>query len=213
VGQSAPEIVAPAGSRTRGQPVIELLTALAMTAGRGPVARAIISEARLTAADRAADIGCGPGTAVREAARRGVPVTGVDPSSVALRLARLLTRAPADARITWMRGSAERLPLAGAAATVVWSVSSVHHWDDQAAGLAEVRRILAPGGRVLLAERLIRPGAHSHATHGFTRAQAEDLARALASAGFAAVRSKILTAGRRTMVVVRGEQAGPAEAS
>lgn len=212
MGQPAPDIVAPAASQARAQPVVELVTALAMTAGRGPVARAIISEARLTAADRAADIGCGPGTAVREAARRGVPVTGIDPSSVALRLARLLTRPSAGASITWMRGSAERLPLPDGSATVLWSVSSVHHWADQAAGLAEVRRVLAPSGRVLLAERLIRPGARGHATHGFTRAQAEDLARALASAGFAAVRSKILTAGRRTMVVVRADQASRAQA-
>lgn len=212
MGQPAPEIVAPAGRQPRARPVVELLTALTMTAGRGPVARAIISEARLTAADRAADVGCGPGTAVREAARRGVPVTGIDPSSVALRLARVLTRATADARITWMLGSAERLPLPDGAATVLWSISSVHHWDDQAVGLAEIRRVLAPGGRVLLAERLIRPGARGHAAHGFTRVQAEDLARALASAGFVAVRSNILTAGRRTMVVVRADQAGAAEA-
>src|SRR5260221_5068387 len=212
MGQSAPEVVALAGGQPGPKPVAEVLPALAMTAGGGPVAGAIISEARLTAADHAADIGCGPGTAVRKAARRGASVTGIDPSSVALRLARLLTRATADASITWMCGSAERLPLPDGSATVVWSVSSVHHWDDQAAGLAEVRRILAPGGRVLLAERLIRPGARGHANHGFTRTQAEALARALASAGFAAVRSKILTAGRRTMVVVRGDQAGPAQA-
>src|SRR5215813_3969951 len=212
MGQHAPEIVAPAGRQARVAPVVELLTALAMRAGRGPVARAIISEARLTAADRAVDVGCGPGTAVREAARHGVSVTGIDPSPVALRFARVLTRAGADARITWMLASAERLPLPDGSATVLWSISSMHHWDDQATGLAEVRRVLAPGGRVLLAERLIRPGARGHAAHGFTRVQAEDLAKALASTGFAAVRSKILTAGRRTMVVVHGDLAGAAEA-
>jgi len=212
MGQPAPEIAAPVAGQTRARPVVELLTALAMTAGRGPVARAIISEARLTAADRAADIGCGPGTAVREAARRGVPVTGLDPSSAALRLARLLTRGTVDARIMWIRGSAERLPLPDGSATVIWSISSVHHWDDLAAALAEVRRVLAPGGRVLLAERLTRPDARGHAAHGFTRAQAEDLTRALASAGFATPRSTILTAGRRTMVVVRADQADPVRA-
>jgi ubiquinone/menaquinone biosynthesis C-methylase UbiE len=212
MGQPAPEIAAPPASQTRTRPVVELLTALAMTVGRAPVARAIISEARLTAADRAADIGCGPGTAVRQAARRGVPVTGIDQSSVALRLARVLTRARAEASIMWIRGSAERLPLPDGSATVIWSISSVHHWQDLAAALTEVRRVLAPGGRVLLAERLTRPDARGHAAHGFTRAQAEDLARALASAGFVAPRSRILTAGRRTMVVVRADQADPAQA-
>jgi SAM-dependent methyltransferase len=212
MGQPAPEVVAPADRQARAGRVVELLTALAMTAGRGPLARAIVSEAGLTAADRAVDVGCGPGTAVREAARRGVTVTGIDPSPMALRIARVLTSSAVDVRITWMLASAERLPLPDAAATVLWSVSSLHHWDDQAAGLAEVRRVLAPGGRVLLAERLVRPGARGHAAHGFTRVQAEDLARALASAGFAEVRRKILTAGRRTMMVVRADLAGAAEA-
>ncbi len=47
----------------------QILTVLSMTAGRGPLARAVADAAELTPADRVVDIGCGPGTAVRHAAR------------------------------------------------------------------------------------------------------------------------------------------------
>ncbi len=143
----------------------------------------------------------------------GVPVTGVDPSATALRLARTLSRAATEGSITWAQGSAERLPLPEQSMTVAWSISSVHHWQDRAAGFAEILRVLAPGGRVLISETLLRPGAYGHRIHRVTRAQAEDLARALTSAGFTRVSSTILTAGRRTLVVLRGERPGPPQAS
>jgi SAM-dependent methyltransferase len=188
------------------------MMALSMLAGRGRVARLVLAEAQLTAADKAADIGCGPGRAVRVAAASGASVTGVDPSPIALRLARSLTPRSAASRVTWAPGSAERLPLADGSATVVWSISSVHHWADPAAGCAEIRRILAPGGRVLLAERLLGPGA-ARGVHGHTREQAESLGRTLTAAGFTAVRVQTLTAGRRTRIIVRGVQPAPSAAA
>jgi len=89
---------------------------------------------------------------------------------------------------------------------VAWALSSVHHWEDRAAGLREIRRVLEPGGRMLLAERRARPGAHGHAAHGLTRAQADDLTRDAAAAGLAGTRAVIQKAGHRTLVIVRGER-------
>jgi ubiquinone/menaquinone biosynthesis C-methylase UbiE len=177
--------------------------ALSMVAGRRRVARAIVGEARLTADDRAADIGCGPGTAVRVAAARGVPVTGIDPSPVALWLARIFSRSFPAGQVSWSLGSAEHLPLPAGSATVVWSISSVHHWTDPAAGCAEIHRVLAPGGRVLLAERLLSPGASGH---GYSSERAENLCRTLTSAGFIAVGTQTLTTGRRTRIIMRAER-------
>jgi ubiquinone/menaquinone biosynthesis C-methylase UbiE len=175
--------------------------ALSMVAGRSQVAGAIVAEANLTDQDRVADIGCGPGTAVRVAAARGVPVTGIDPSPVALRMARMLTRNSAAGHVTYSLGSAEQLPLPDDAVTVVWSISSVHHWADPAAGCAEIHRVLAPGGRVLLAERLLRPGASGH---GYSSERAEELCRTLRSIGFTGVRSHTIATGRKKRIIMCG---------
>ncbi len=212
MAQPAARTAAPAPRPSPARLLTELVTALAMIAGRGGVARAIVREAALRAGDRVADIGCGPGGAVRVAAGLGVPVAGIDPSPIALRMGRLLSRAAPPGTATWARGRAENLPLADHAVTVAWSVSAVHHWGDVPAGLAEIHRVLRPGGRVLLAERLLRPGAR-RAAHGFTRARADELVRDLAAAGFAGVSVQDLTAGRRTMVIVRGHRAGSQDAA
>ncbi len=66
---------------------------------------------------------------------------------------------------------------------MVWSVATVHHWADVAAGLAEVRRVLAPGGRFFAVERRVRPGATGLASHGWTDQQAASFAACCRAAG------------------------------
>ena len=154
----------------------QIVTAVSMTIGRGPLARAAADAARLTQADRIIDIGCGPGTAVRQAARHADAATGIDPSPVMLRLARQISRIRRSRNVSWAEGKAENLPAPDGQATVAWAISSVHHWDDRAAGLSEASRALAPGGRLVLVERLARPGARGHAAHGLTSGRADDLA-------------------------------------
>src|SRR6185437_722041 len=100
---------------------------------------------------------------------------------VMLRLARTLTAdRPA---ITWVDGAAEHLPELDASATVVWSLACVHHWRDVTAGLAEIKRVLAPGGRFVAIERLVRPGATGLSSHGWTTPQAESFAAQCLAAG------------------------------
>jgi ubiquinone/menaquinone biosynthesis C-methylase UbiE len=158
---------------------------LSMLAGRRDVARLAADTLGLGPADRLVDIGSGPGVPAREAARRGATVAAIDPARVMLDLGRRLTgrRAP----IRWLEGTAEALPIDDAWATACWSIATVHHWRDVDAGLAEVRRVLAPAGRLLAIERRTRPGATGHASHGWTDAQAEAFAERCRARGFADV--------------------------
>jgi ubiquinone/menaquinone biosynthesis C-methylase UbiE len=158
-----------------------LLAALTMTVGRRADADLAIELTRLRAADRLVDVGCGPGTAARLAATVGASVTGVDPARVMLRVARWSGQTD---RLTYLRGAAESLPLDAGAATVVWSLASVHHWQDLEAALAEVHRVLRAGGRFLAVERRTRPGATGLAAHGWTDAQAHAFADRCRAAGF-----------------------------
>ncbi|MCW2649112.1 MAG: methylase involved in ubiquinone/menaquinone biosynthesis [Mycobacterium sp.] len=177
-----------------------LVAGLAMLVTGPGTARLAVEMSSMSGADLVVDIGCGPGSAVREAARMGTRVTGLDPAPVMLRLARTLTRDRPE--ISWALGAAEDLRLATGAATVVWSLASVHHWTDVGAGLAEVHRVLCPGGRFLTVERRVRPGARGLASHGWTDAQTESFATQCGAAGFADVRIRTLRRGRRTVKVV-----------
>jgi ubiquinone/menaquinone biosynthesis C-methylase UbiE len=187
-----------------GGKAVQIITAVSMTIGRGRLARAVIGAARLTASDRVVDIGCGPGTAVRRAARVAASGTGIDPSPLMLRLARWISRVRRSANVSWLQGSAERLPLPDGEASVAWAISSAHHWEDRAAGIREARRVLAADGRLVVAERLARQGARGHAAHGLSRDQADDLAGQLAAAGFLEVRVETCRAGHRNLVMVQG---------
>ncbi|HEX7323207.1 MAG TPA: class I SAM-dependent methyltransferase [Mycobacterium sp.] len=177
-----------------------LLIALIMQLTGRARARRVVDLASVSETDNVIDVGCGPGNAARAAAGRGARVIGVDPATVMLRLARILTRD--RKRITWVRGSAESLPLPNDSATVAWSVAAVHHWADVAAGLAEVGRVLRPGGRFLAVERRVRQGATGLASHGWTDEQAESFAAHCRAAGFDDVRVETHTQGRRVVEVV-----------
>ncbi len=183
------------------------ITVASMTVGRGSLARAAADAAELTPADRVVDVGCGPGAAVRCAARRAATATGIDPDPAMLRLARWITALRRSPNVDWLEGRAEKLPLADAQATVAWAINSVHHWEDRGAGIGEAWRILAPDGRLVLVERQAKPGARGHAAHGLTRDQAEDLTRELTAAGFDQVRMDLIEPGHRTLLAIRGAKA------
>jgi len=83
-------------------------------------------------------------------------VTGIDPSPVLLRLA-AARAAPLGLNLALREGPAETLPFeSGSFDTVVtsWTLCSI---GDPLAALAEARRVLAPGGRLLFAEHGLSP--------------------------------------------------------
>jgi ubiquinone/menaquinone biosynthesis C-methylase UbiE len=141
--------------------------------------------AAVSRGDHIVDIGCGSGVTVRSALKRGATVTGVDPAPVMLRVARLTTWRPSwRHHATWKQGTAESLPVADACADAAWSLATVHHWDDVDAGLAEVERVLKPGGTFVAMEGVRVVGATDHRSHGWTRSQADVFAEAMRSHGF-----------------------------
>jgi ubiquinone/menaquinone biosynthesis C-methylase UbiE len=117
----------------------------------------VVEYANLSPDDRFLDVGCGPGAALEHALGKGAEVAGVDPSASMVK--RAANRVPgADVRL----GSAEAIPFADDIFTVVINVSSFHHWADREAGLREIRRVLAPGGRLHIVEGKLREGQDGH---------------------------------------------------
>ncbi|MBP8536567.1 methyltransferase domain-containing protein [Streptomyces sp. MK37H] len=94
---------------------------------------------------RVVDVGGGAGQAVAELARRGVRVTGVDADERMVAVAR--ERWPgADIRVA----DVGRLPFGDATVHGYRADKVLHELPDPAGALAEARRVLAPGGRVVL---------------------------------------------------------------
>lgn len=160
-----------------------LLKAIRFLYGRDDAAQLAIELAELQAGDRLVDVGCGPGTAVHHARSLGADAVGVDPASVMLRVARL--RWLRDSDVSWRIGTAESLPVDDAWATVAWSLATVHHWVDVDGALSEARRVLAPGGRLVVLERRIEDmNADGADSHGWTVEQAESFAEHCRRHGF-----------------------------
>jgi ubiquinone/menaquinone biosynthesis C-methylase UbiE len=127
-----------------------------------------------------------------------------------LRVARLLGPSSRRRAERYVQGSAEALPLPDGSASVLWSVATVHHWRDLAAGLAEVRRVLRPSRRFLAIERRVTPGATGHASHGWTDEQVERFADECRGAGFVDIGISTHRTRRRDVVAVLARVPRPA---
>ena len=131
------------------------------------------------------DVGCGTGHLLRCAAARfpGADLVGVDASIEMVREAR--ASLPPGVAIRFQCAMAEALPLEADAFDLAFSTLTFCHWSDQRAGIAEVDRVLAGGGRWLLADFF--PGEKSRYLRRPLRSleyeQRERLQRMLADAG------------------------------
>jgi SAM-dependent methyltransferase len=99
------------------------------------------------------EVGPGPGHLAVELARRhaGLRLTGLDlDPAMAERAALRARRDGLDDRVAFVVGDVAALPFPDASFDLVTSSFSVHHWPDAAAGFAEIRRVLRPGGRAIV---------------------------------------------------------------
>jgi arsenite methyltransferase len=116
-----------------------------MACANAATERHVVDVARLTPDETVLVVGPGPGVGLQAAFEQAGTVIGVDPSEEMLALSR--ARCPrAELRL----GSAERTGQEDESVDVVLSVNNVQLWDDRPATFAELRRVLRPGGRLVL---------------------------------------------------------------
>jgi ubiquinone/menaquinone biosynthesis C-methylase UbiE len=96
------------------------------------------------------DVGCGAGHLSFALAPLLTRVVATDPSPSMLATVAAAARDRGLAHVETVQAGAHRLPFAAGEFDVVASRYSAHHWLDVPAALREMRRVLAPAGRLLL---------------------------------------------------------------
>lgn len=160
---------------------------------------------------RWADVGCGNGAFTELLVQRCAParVVGVDPSQAQVAYARTrLAAAPVDVHV----GDAEHLPWADAAVDAAVMALVIFFVPDAARGVAEMARVVRPGGSVsayawdmdgggfpyaALLEAMATVGLEPSALPSADAARLDRLAQLWASAGLVDVQTTTLTVRRR----------------
>ncbi len=102
---------------------------------------------------RVLDVGCGNGRHVSALLDQNARAIGLDFSRSLLLLARQRDLRGLSGPVPWIEGEAEAIPLRDGSVDAVLCVAVLHHLPtvpNRIAALTEIRRVLAPGGRVLV---------------------------------------------------------------
>ncbi|AZH24450.1 methyltransferase domain-containing protein [Haloplanus aerogenes] len=98
--------------------------------------------------DRVLDVGCGTGFGTEGLLQYTDDVHGLDQSIHQMEKA--FEKFGRTDRVNFYRGDAERLPFADDSFDAVWSSGSIEYWPNPVDALAEFRRVVKPGGSVLV---------------------------------------------------------------
>ena len=112
----------------------------------------VLIESGIVPGTRVVDVGCGTGLVTSELVQRGCAVTGVDAS--AAMLARARAREP---RASFLLARAEALPFPDQAFDAATSAQAFH-WFEQPRALAELVRVVRPGGIIAIWWKLMIRG-------------------------------------------------------
>lgn len=192
-------------------------TKLAPRMWRSEVNTAVVELVAPRAGETVVDIGAGMGAAVAKAAARGASVIAVDPTPFMRNIMsarRLMSRHRKT--ISVVDGAAEALPVAAGEADAVWAVNTMHHWTNPTAGIAEIARVLGPGGRsVLVDENFADPRHPDNAAwlerhggdsdHGFSMVNAAEFGDLMESSGLTEVVAEQRDLAGRPVIAVQAK--------
>ncbi|HEV2982717.1 MAG TPA: methyltransferase domain-containing protein [Solirubrobacteraceae bacterium] len=152
--------------------------------GRRRVIARVIDALALSPRPRILDAGCGSGRNMVDLARRGT-VTGIELSDTSVALAR--ERGAGEV----IAGSVMQMPFASDSFDLAVCLDVIEHLEDDVGALRELRRVVSPGGALLVtvpAYQWLWSG-HDEVNHHQRRYTAGTLRRAAEQAGWQQVRS------------------------
>jgi len=116
--------------------------------------RVVMKEVLDSQPQRLLDVATGTADLALMAARKGVPqVIGVDIADQMLEVGRRkVSKADLDRRVELLNGDAEKLPFSDRQFDVATVAFGVRNFEDLAAGLHQIHRVLRPGGKLIVLE-------------------------------------------------------------
>jgi ubiquinone/menaquinone biosynthesis C-methylase UbiE len=152
------------------------------------------------------EIGFGPGRALAQIAAetKATHIDGIDHSHLMVETAARRNRASFNSgRMTVAQGDVESLTAANNTYDICFAVNNFQQWPDQARSVAEIMRVLKPGGQVCLSIRVPKRDT-SIETVRHTRKTVACAYELLQSLGFEAVQITEHDLGKRLAVLVTG---------
>ena len=112
----------------------------------------LVAAGQPSASDASLDVACGPGTIVIAFAKRVRHATGLDATQAMLAQGKEKAAAEGIANVAWSRGSVYALPFRDAGFDIVSCRFAFHHLEGPTAAFAEMIRVCARGGRIVLCD-------------------------------------------------------------
>jgi SAM-dependent methyltransferase len=119
--------------------------------------RIIVAAAEAGPDDTVLDVACGGGIVVCAFASHVRHATGIDMTPAMLARARRLAADRGIANVSWREGDVAQLPWPDGVFTIVATRFAVHHFSEPAAVFAEMIRVCAPGGRIVVVDTYASP--------------------------------------------------------
>jgi len=114
----------------------------------------IVEAAALGSNDRAIDLACGPGSVACALAARAAWVVGLDTTPAMLEQARMLAEKHGLTNVAWQESDVYAAPYAEGSFAAVTCRFAFHHLTNPPRAFAEMVRLAAPRGRVVLCDGL-----------------------------------------------------------
>lgn len=145
--------------------------------------------------DQVLDVGCGPGNYTRPLAR-----AAGDGLTVGLDASEAMVAAAAERgggeNLAYLRGDACALPFGDESFDAACSVGVIHMVTEPLVALAEMTRVLAPGGRLVVLATCGRAGKPRRERAGLTIFARDDLTNALAEHGMVEIEQQVIGRGQ-----------------
>lgn len=203
--------------RQAGEPSGRLgrLLGRCMNMGHGGLRRWALGEINIVPGSCILDVGCGGGKTVQVMAEAdsGCKVYGIDPSEEMVRLSGDVNRELIEAgRVEIIKSRVSSLPFPDGEFDMVTAFETFHFWPDPVGDLREVKRVLKPGGKVLLANEVYederfekRNARYARMIEGLELHPPEQYREFLARAGFTGVETRLVPEKNRILALATKE--------